>query len=200
MQGVEHEVGARSDGNAALQRGRRDMVPGGASAWRGPERARGTAAGRQHRLERAQLLGRGHAGPQRGGDPAFEHVAGEAGEFAREGIERRAFHLAQLDAEHLQHVTVAIHRGRAPAFGRIHQALHHVEANGALGRPRARRDVDGDDTGCLEHGARERREIPKTPRRERVIGAQREERIARCGNVRRCDERDGHGDGIKLMT
>jgi hypothetical protein len=91
-------------------------------------------------------------------------------------------------------VAIAIDRRGAATFRRIDQALHHVEAYRALGGTRARRDIDRDDTGGFEHGSRQHCEIAKAPRRERVIGAQREQRIAGGRNVRRGNERDGHGD------
>jgi len=103
----------------------------------------------------AQLVGGGHPRPQRRGHPPLQGIARERAELLEHGVERGAVHLPQLDAQHLEQVPVAVHRGGSPPLRRVHQSPRHVESDGALGGPRPRRDVDRHGGRGLEDGAGE---------------------------------------------
>ena len=132
-----------------------------------PSTARPTrpAAG-PRRLQQRQAVGPRQRGAEHAGHPALDQVAGEPGELAGHGLEGGAFHLAQLDGEHLQQMAVGVHRGGAPAVGRAHEPARDVEPDGPLARPRAGRGVDRHHARGVEDAggrARSGRAVPRAP-------------------------------------
>ena len=189
---VHQDLDAGRHGDPPACRGRRRRASTGASQ---PSTARPT---RPRPVPGAcssgQPVGPRQRGAQHAGHPALDEVAGEPGELAGHGLQRGAFHLPQLDGEHLEQVAVGVHRGRSPAVGRAHQPARHVEADGSLARPGPRRRVDRHHARCVEDAAGERGQVAQPPRCQRAVLPQGGQRIGRrgddsrrsCGSVARC--------------
>src|SRR6267378_225886 len=144
----------------------RRQRPSRLAAWR-----RALALERQpvrHRQRRAQDLCRA----------PLQHVTRLVVHLLDDGGQRRALHLPQLDPQQLEEVTVGVGRRRAAPLGRAHEALGHVEPDGALARLRPRGGVDRGDGGRVEHGSDERGQVAQVPRREVAILPQGVQRLA----------------------
>src|SRR3972149_6889725 len=133
---------------ARSERRARPARPRGAASWpiRG-RRAGGGGAG-----------GGGGGGGGAGGaggppPPPLQHVAGQLGQLLGDGGEGGAFHLPELDGQHLQQVAIRVGGGGAPAVGWGHQTPGDVEPDGPLVGVGAGRGVDGADARRVEDGA-----------------------------------------------
>ena len=143
------------------------------------------AAAGPRRLQQRQAVGARERGAEHAGHPPLDQIARELGELAGHGLERGAFHLAELDGEHLQQVPVGVDGRGAPAVGRAHQPARHVEPDRALARPGARGGVDRHHARRVEDAGGQRGQVAQSPGSERPVLAQRRERVGRARRSRR---------------
>src|SRR3970040_1867794 len=112
--------------------------------------------------------------------PPLQHVAGQLGQLLGDGGEGGAFHLPELDGQHLQQVAIRVGGGGAPAVGWGHQTPGDVEPDGPLVGVGAGRGVDGADARRVEDGAGHGRQVAEPPRGELPVFPEDEQGIAAC--------------------
>src|SRR5215203_4533910 len=100
---------------------------------------------------------------------AFDEIAGKSGEFLDHRFQGGAFHLSQLDGQHLQEMSVRIDRGGSPPIRWAHQPACYVEADRALTGSSPCRRVDRHYARSVQNTAGQGGEVAETPRREAAV-------------------------------
>ena len=137
------------------------------------------------RAAEREPVGRGERGAEHLRRAPLQHVSRLVAHFLCDGGKRGALHLAQLDRQQLEKVTVGVRGGGAPSLRRAHQPLRDVETDRPLARRRPRRGVDGGDARSVEDSADQDREVAEVPGREMPVFAEDVERfvLGRAGHA-----------------